>query len=89
MTPLPAASMAAAVRFSASPVMASEMSVAYTCAPRSASGAVSEPVPQPQSTTLMPSAPPSASTHASTFSTVCAWPSRMSSCTLFTSSVSP
>lgn len=47
------------------------------------------PVPQPASHTVTPSKPPSSSTHFSTFSTVCAWPLRMSSCTLLTSSVWP
>lgn len=76
-------------RRSASPTIFAEMSDAVTAAPRSATGMASEPVPQPQSHTLVPFTPPSPSSQPRTLSTVCAWPVRMSSCTLLTSSVSP
>ena len=48
---------------------------------RRASGMARLPVPQPQSQMEVPATPPSSSNQASTLSTVCAWPCRMSSCT--------
>jgi hypothetical protein len=48
---------------------------------RSASGMARLPVPQPASQTVVPCTLPSWSSQRSTFSTVCAWPLRMSSCT--------
>ena len=73
---------------SASPTIAEEMSDAAMEAPRSARGMASEPVPHPASHTVTPfmSMP---AVQSSTLSTVCWWPTRMSICTLFTSSVSP
>ena len=75
-------------RTSASPTMAEEMSDAETDAPRRARGMAREPVPQPASHTVLPvmSIP---AVQSRILSTVCWWPLRMSSCTLFTSSVSP
>ena len=69
------------------------MSLPKTVAPRIASWMDRLPVPQPASHTVWPAyaspASASASSQPSTLSTVCAWPVLMSSCTLFTSSVSP
>ena len=73
---------AAAARFDASVAMAFEMSEADTVAPFWASGIANEPTPQPRSQTVRPSA----SAQLSTLSMVCAWPSRISCCTPFTSS---
>ena len=74
---------------SASLAMLAEMSEADTAAPRRATGTEREPVPQPQSANVVFFTPPSSSSHLRTFSTVWAWPFRMSSWTLLTSSVSP
>merc|ERR1719247_3555721 len=63
------------------------MSLAVTSAPESASGTVSEPVPQQQSQMVVPATPP-LSSHCNAMSMVLACPSLMSFWTLLTSSAS-
>jgi hypothetical protein len=81
----PGAAASASYRRAASSAMAAEMSVAVMDAPLKASGMASDPVPHPASQTDTPARgdPPS---QPRTFSTVWAWPSRMSRWTELTSS---
>uniref|UniRef100_A0A0A9G7B2 CHLM n=2 Tax=Arundo donax TaxID=35708 RepID=A0A0A9G7B2_ARUDO len=72
----------------ASDTMVAEMSEASTSAPSAASGIARDPVPHPASQTVAPASGSGESrSMASVAATVCAWPSRMSSCTRFTPSV--
>ena len=74
----PGSAAATSYRWAASAAMAAEMSVAVTAAPRRARGMARDPVPHPASHTVLPFTPPPSSSHASTLSSVSAWPSRMS-----------